>query len=394
VRLWKQTKEYLDNEKKIPNPEYKKLVWWCDFTVDGKRYRFSTDTTNKNDATKLAKKKEAQASEGKLSASSESFARLTFSEAADKYLISRKLELQASSLAKEKQLTVKLKEYFGFTRLNRITSENILAYREQRGAGPSIINMEVGLLRRVMKRGKCWAIVAEDIKPLKEPQTIGRALTTVQKTRLIETAATRPEWETAYLASVIALATTMRGCEVKRLRWQDVELSGDPATLTIHKSKTSAGERTLPLTREAGEAFIKLRARSQTFGPVEPEHFIFARFRFVARFDGRQIVERRVMEFDPTQPVKSWKKAWRKLTIKAGLPGLRFHDCRHSAITALLTNPSVSIQTAKSIAGHIDQRMIDRYAHIHLDAKRNAVEIALSTPPQDGTAIDSPDLPM
>jgi integrase len=87
------------------------------------------------------------------------------------------------------------------------------------------------------------------------------------------------------------------------------------------------------------------------------------------------------MEFDPTQAIGSWKKAWRKLTVKAELPGLRFHDCRHSTITALLTDPRVSIQTAKSIAGHVSQRMIDRHSHIHLEAKRNAVE-ALSEQPQ------------
>ena len=396
MRLWKQTKEYLDAEKKIPNPEYKNLVWWCDFSVDGKRYRFSTDTTNKNDANKIAKKKEAQASEGKLSANSESFARLTFTDAADKYLASRRLELQASSLTKERQLLVRLKEYFGQTRLNRITSEQIIDYREQRGTGPALINMEIGVLRRILKRGKCWNALADDIRPLKEPRTIGRALTPAQQRTLLETAALKPEWENAYLGSVIALATTLRGCEVRGLRWSDIDLAGDPATLTIHKSKTAAGERVIPLTREAFEAFVKLRSRSELFGPVQSDHFVFARFRSVGRFHRREIVERRMLEFDPTQPVKGWRKAWRALTTRANLKGLRFHDCRHTTITQLLTNPNVSVSTAKSIAGHIDPRMIERYAHILINDKRNAVETALSRPPlhDAGSAIDSPDLPM
>src|SRR5688572_13609654 len=115
-------------------PGYKTAVWWADFSVNGQRFRISTDTANKTDANTLAKKKEAQANDGKLSASSQSFARLTFPEAADKYLISRKLELQPSSLTKEKQLLVKLKEYFGPTRLNRITAEQVLGYREWRAA--------------------------------------------------------------------------------------------------------------------------------------------------------------------------------------------------------------------------------------------------------------------
>jgi len=78
--------------------------------------------------------------------------------------------------------------------------------------------------------------------------------------------------------------------------------------------------------------------------------------------------------FDPTIPIGSWKKAWRKLTKEAGLSGLRFHDLRHHAITELLTDPNISIQTTKSIAGHVSQRMVDRYAHIRLDAKRKALE--------------------
>ena len=82
----------------------------------------------------------------------------------------------------------------------------------------------------------------------------------------------------------------------------------------------------------------------------------------------------RITRFDPTTPIGSWKKAWGKLTAKAGLAGLRFHDLRHHAITELLTNPAVSVQTTKSIAGHVSQRMIDRYAHIGLAAKQSALE--------------------
>jgi integrase len=216
------------------------------------------------------------------------------------------------------------------------------------------------------------------MSPLREPKTIGRALTNDEAVTLIKIAASRPEWETAYLASVIALSSTLRGCEVKGLRWRDIDLAGDPPTLTIQKSKTQAGERQIPLTAEAFEAFVKLQTRAELFGNVLPEHFVFARFRSVARFNGNTIAERRMQQFDPPAPITSWRTAGRKLTTKAGLKGLRCHDCRHTAITDLLTNPNVSVQTAKSIAVHIDQRMIDRYAHIQLQAKPNAIE-ALSS---------------
>jgi hypothetical protein len=53
---------------------------------------------------------------------------------------------------------------------------------------------------------------------------------------------------------------------------------------------------------------------------------------------------------------------------------LRFHDLRHHTITELLTDPDISVQTTKSIAGHVSQRMVDRYSHIQSEAKRSAVE--------------------
>ncbi len=84
--------------------------------------------------------------------------------------------------------------------------------------------MEIGILRRVLKRAKRWHLFADDVPRLPERRDIGRALQPDEKLRLLKVAQSKPEWETAYLASVLALNTTMRGCEVKGLRWRDVDL--------------------------------------------------------------------------------------------------------------------------------------------------------------------------
>ena len=56
------------------------------------------------------------------------------------------------------------------------------------------------------------------------------------------------------------------------LKWSDVDLLAD--TLTIRKSKTAAGVRTIPLTRAAFEVFAELRKRAELFGDVELEHYV------------------------------------------------------------------------------------------------------------------------
>jgi len=71
--------------------------------------------------------------------------------------------------------------------------------------------------------------------------------------------------------------------------------------------------------------------------------------------------------------MSTWRTAWRKLTKEAGLPGLRFHDLRHHAITELAESLA-SDQTIMSLAGHVSPRMLAHYSHVRLDAKRKALD--------------------
>jgi integrase len=318
--------------------------------------------------------------EGKVTQASISLARQPFGQAADDYVTSRKLELAPASQAKERQLLVQLRAYFRQEPLRAITAKRIIEYRAWRaeqGVGPATLNAELGILRRIMKRARVWARVADDIRPLREPSTIGKALTEEEKQRLLKTAVMRPEWETAYLAAILCLNTTARGCELKGLQWSDVDLFG--RMLTIRKSKTAAGERVVPLTDVAASALGRLRQRAEAFGTVEPRHYVFAAFIPKFTFSGQKVTDYNVTGFDPSRHLNSWRSAWRTLTKKAGLPGFRFHDLRHSAITQLAEN-GASDSTIMAIAGHVSRRMLERYSHVRIEAKRNALEaLAVST---------------
>ena len=164
---------------------------------------------------------------------------------------------------------------------------------------------------------------------------------------------------------------------MKGLQWCDVDLFA--RTLTIRKSKTAAGERLVPLTDVAISALARLRRRAEGFGAVEPSHYVFAAFVPKFTFRGKMVIGYNVTGFDPTRHVKSWRTAGRTLTKKAGLPGFRFHDLRHCAITQLAEN-GTSDSTIMAIAGHVSRQMLERYSHVRMEAKRNAMEaLALST---------------
>jgi integrase len=53
---------------------------------------------------------------------------------------------------------------------------------------------------------------------------MGRALTYEQKLQLLKVAGSKPEWQGVRLAQILSLDTTMRGCEIKGLRWRDIDL--------------------------------------------------------------------------------------------------------------------------------------------------------------------------
>ena len=260
------------------------------------------------------------------------------------------------------------------------------------GVGPAIINMEVGVIRRMLKRAKRWHLVGADIRPLKEPRSIGRALTYDEKLRLLRMAGQNEEWQRAQAAMSLALCTTMRGCEIKRLQWRDVDFLN--RTISVRTSKTEAGQRLIPMNDEAYEIVRNLRNRAKVFGGTEQEHFVFP-----ACEHGH---------VDPARHQTSFRTAWRNLTraiqcpscsklqqpgktcrngeckadierVKSPLLGLRFHDLRHHAITELAES-QVSDQTIMAIAGHVSQKMLARYSHVRTEARRQAV-MALSAKP-------------
>jgi hypothetical protein len=109
-----------------------------------------------------------------------------------------------------------------FRRLRRRISYDLGNGRSETQVGPAIINMDVGVIRRMLKRAKRWHLVGGDLRPLKEPRSIGRALTYDEKLRLLRVAEWNEDWQRAQAAMSLALCTTMRGCEIKRLQFHDL----------------------------------------------------------------------------------------------------------------------------------------------------------------------------
>ena len=230
-------------------------TWHTHFFVDGQRFRQSLGTSDWREAQAKEKELISRASQGKLAPASQQFSKLNITEAIERYLADRAAHVQSRSARSESDHAKPLREYFGCLPIARIDASSILAYvryRKANGLSNTTVNMEIGILRRILKRAKRWHFIEGEVPRLPERRDIGRALKPEEKLRLLKVAQSRPEWETAYLASVLALNTTMRGCEIKQLRWRDIDFM-DPS-LVIRRSKTRAGERLIPLNANVSRA--------------------------------------------------------------------------------------------------------------------------------------------
>ncbi len=336
-------------------------TWWADVTVCGTRYRESPKTTDHREARSLEKELVVKIQEGKVAApTGKAYARLPFEEAANQYLKQREKRVAERTSQFEKERLRPLKRHIGSKPLARITSEDIGAYQQARadkGVSGRTINMEMGVLQRMLKRAKRWALLAEDVTRYPEASHIGWALTHEEKRRLFVTAGQRPSWMVAYCAATLAVSTTCRGVELKNLQWLNVDLFKE--VLMVQRSKNDSGRRTIPLNQDAVEALVRLRKRAEALGCAEPEHYVFP-----ACQHGH---------IDPTRHQKSWRTAWRNLREAAGLQGFRFHDLRHTAITEL-AEAGAPDATLMAIAGHMSRRMIEHYSHVRMKAKREAAE--------------------
>jgi len=261
----------------------------------------------------------------------------------------------------------------------------------------------------VLKAAKVWGILADDYKPLREDRHgPGRAIEEAQEKLLFDTARSRPGWDAAFYAAMVAANTTARGCEIKGLRIADVNLMD--REVTVRRSKTETGLRRIPLNDAALWGFARLLERANGLGAIKPEHYLFPRFLYRVKTPGHGT------GYDPTRFQKTWRTAWRALvketarragreaareTLQSGrglratiaawkaaaapLCGLRFHDLRHLAITKLAESEA-SDQTIMSIAGHLNRAMLEHYSHIRAAAKRKAVEAIRSYVPEESPA--------
>jgi integrase len=155
--------------------------------------------------------------------------------------------------------------------------------------------------------------------------------------------------------------------ELRYIRRRDVDMRRK-SILVRDGAKNQYRDRTIPMNAAAYDSMSWIIYRWEDLGGSKDDEFILPHRPRVPK--GPWIL---------TEPMTGISTAFNRIRKEAGLPAFRVYDCRVQAITKLLSNPAVSPQVSKEIAGHISQAMQSHYSIQQFDTKLAALE-ALDVP--------------
>jgi integrase len=175
-----------------------------------------------------------------------------------------------------------------------------------------------------------------------------------------------------YPVYVLAATLGLRRGELLGLRWSDVDFAKNTlqvaqtvqrvsGRLIIDETKTDASHAVIPLPKITRAVLLEHREHQTT-----------------VREDAGQLWTEHDLVFTtnigtPIEP-RALNTHWEGIRMRAGLPGVRLHDLRHTVVSLLLelgTPPHV----VQAIARHADLDVTMRiYAHTNLDTMREALD--------------------
>ncbi len=174
-----------------------------------------------------------------------------------------------------------------------------------------------------------------------------------------------------YALFLSAVVLGMRRGELLGLTWDAVDL--DEGRLWVRQTlawvngrrhiqppKTRASRRVIPLPDVVVAALQEHRKRQEEECAAARERWTDSGFVFTNR------------QGEPLSPY-SLTKHWHDVRTRAGVPTLRFHDLRHTAVSLLLAL-GVPPHVVREIVGHSDVKVtLMVYAHGHLSEKAAAL---------------------
>jgi len=299
--------------------------------------------------------------------------RTTFAEVVVRY---RETVLSGTKWAHkvDQYLTWWLDQFAGLT-LAEITADRVAAARDELAAGTFVrgkerknkkgeivpvkkykrtgatVNRYLATLSKLftvaMKEWRlCDRNPVSDISKKKENRGRVRFLDDAEREALLD-ACSKSAWPLLYALIVLAISTGARRGELVNLKWDDIDLKANRAT--VHETK-NGDRRVLPLVGKALEAIRELKLKNSA-----RSDYVFAQ---PSGFPG---------------PYEHFDAHWYAALEAASIKDMRFHDLRHTTASYLAQQGASLLEIADTL-GHRTMQMVKRYAHLAQSHKVSAIE--------------------
>jgi integrase len=336
--------------------------WYCNFTVDGRRFRDSLGTHDEAEAERLAAEIRAKALAGERV---ERRRTMTLDEACGAYWL--EVAHAQSSADSTKHLSRQILAGLGkATRLDRIDPRDVAAYVAQRRAqvAPASVNRELEFLRRVLRRADTVWKVPVAMPPwrdilLEEPDEPERILSAAEEKRLFKHL--RPDFRAMVR---FALITGQRLGNVIGLSWDQVDWEEQILRLRAKSRKPGGKVHIVPLTRTA----LAILSAEKGRHPDRVFTYVNERGRW-DRYAGRRFAKGDRRPFTKN----GWRKEWMAALEAAEIRDFRFHDLRHTAGTRTLA-ASGNLKVVQRLLGHQQIATTTRYLRAQVDDVRAALD--------------------
>jgi integrase len=339
-------------------------TYWYEFIFAGKRIRESARTRSKTVAKEAEKdrRRSLERTLAGLPAEKREDRIQTVSDLLKRYLAHYGLNHRARSIAFAHGRLAHVQRLMANTVLPDLTEDAVRDYirtRLDEGASGRTVNMELGELSRAIE--KPWSLLWPRVRKLEERRDVGKCLSPDEETKLLKAVFTQTSPNRSRTLGTfvrVALLTGMRSGEITGLTWAQIDFGR--RIITVGRAKTASGTgRQIPMNPELFEVLTEhAEWFTNRFGETLPEYYLFP--------FGKPTPN------DPTRPITDITGAWEALRKRAGVQ-CRLHDLRHTAATKM-AEAGVPESTMLALMGHMSRAMMERYSHIRMAAKREAVE--------------------
>lgn len=243
---------------------------------------------------------------------------------------------------------------FGSLLAKDFTDAHVIRYMNQRkrtGAKPATINRELAPLRRALRLGseKTPPLVLSLFKwPVLPEDNIREGLLEPERYRAVRDALPGVFLQTAF---VVAYHTGVRKGELLSIERSQIDWRLGRINLKAVATKGKK-RRYLPIYGDMQAYLERCEAETQQLCPDTP--FLF--------------------HHDDGTPILSFRKAWRRACYAAGVPDLKFHDLRRTALTHM-EEAGIPRSVATAISGHLTESVYKRYVISRSKALKDAGEV-------------------